>query len=299
MGKWIEQLLFLWRYQGKGEVTKMKKVIILIGTLLIMSLGLLACNTGENSNLDNSLPFTVTFTVSGSYVELSGNNAIYAPKGTYDFNLSIRNDTEEEWKGNCYVFLIDNNCPIIDISDIEINLLNKGGQESTVVSLVLPENIKPGAYGLALLFPGKGYFIKTIYVGDKISGEPAGPWPDISSYKQIKYEASYDDFVVGESSKWIASAHVGDTIVVTLGSNPTTGFKWSDTAQISNPEILKQIDHEFTPPEQTGITGKSGKEVWTFKALKVGTTEISMDYSRPWEGEEKAEWTFVTAITVE
>ena len=46
-------------------------------------------------------------------------------------------------------------------------------------------------------------------------------------------------------------------------------------------------------------TGTSGKEVWTFKTLNAGTTEISMDYSRPWEGGEKAEWTFVAAITVE
>jgi hypothetical protein len=48
----------------------------------------------------------------------------------------------------------------------------------------LPADIKPGAYGLALLFPDKGHLIQTIYVGDNISNEPVGPWPDISSYKQ-------------------------------------------------------------------------------------------------------------------
>jgi len=277
----------------------MKKVIILVGTLLIMSLGLLACNTGENSNLDNSLPFTVTFTVSGSYVELSGNNAIYAPNGTYDFSLKIRNDIKEEWKGSCYVFLIDKNGPLMDISDIEINLLNKGDQESMVVRLVLPENIKPGAYGLALLFPSKGYFIKTIYVGDTISNESAGPWPDIYSYRQIKYEAQYEDFITGESSKWIASAHIGDTVIVTLGSNPTTGFRWSDTAQVQNKDILKQIDHKCVEPAQTGVIGASGKEVWTFKALKEGTTTMSMEYRRSWENNEEPEWTFAATITIE
>ena len=117
--------------------------------------------------------------------------------------------------------------------------------------------------------------------------------------KEITYEATYEDFVEGESIKWIANAGVGDTIVMTLGSSPTTGFEWSDTAQISDPEISKQVDHKSAPAEQTGALGTSGKDVWTFKTLRVGTTEISMDYSRPWEGGEKEEWTFVATITVE
>jgi len=44
--------------------------------------------------------------------------------------------------------------------------------------------------------------------------------------------------------------------------------------------------------------GTPGKEVWTFKTLKKGTTEVSMEYSRPWEGGEKAEWTFDLVVTV-
>jgi len=78
-------------------------------------------------------------------------------------------------------------------------------------------------------------------------------------------------------------------VVVTLGSNPTTGIEWPDMAQIGNKEIL----------QQTGVVGASGKDVWTFKALKKGMTTISMDYSRPWETIEKAEWVFKATITVE
>ena len=163
----------------KKEVPKMKKVIILVCALTLMSISFLACNSGENSTPTVSFPFTV----SGNYFELSGDNAIFAPNGTYDFDLIIRNNTDEEWKGNCYVFLVDKNGPLMDISDIGINLLNKGHQEKTVITLALPANIEPGAYGLALLFHDKGYLIQTIYVGDKIPNEPAGPWPDISSYK--------------------------------------------------------------------------------------------------------------------
>jgi hypothetical protein len=158
----------------------MKKVIILACALLTTSLGLLACNTGENSAITSSLPFTI----SGSYFELSGDTVDYAPNGTYDFNLAIRNDNDEEWKGNCYIFLIDKNGPLMDISDIEFNLLHKGDQENTVVKMILPADIKPGGYGLALLFPDKGWVIKTIYVGENAPKESVFPWPDISSYKQ-------------------------------------------------------------------------------------------------------------------
>lgn len=117
--------------------------------------------------------------------------------------------------------------------------------------------------------------------------------------KEITYEATYEDFMENESIKWIANANVGDTIVVTLASNPTTGFEWQDTARIDNQEILKQTEHRYVSPEQSGILGASGKEIWTFEGLKKGTASISMDYSRPWEGGEKAEWTFVATITIE
>lgn len=120
-----------------------------------------------------------------------------------------------------------------------------------------------------------------------------------SPTKQVSLEIPYDDFIEDEHFNWVANADVGDTVVVTLGSNPTTGFKWPDIAQISNEGILKQTDHKFVSPEQTGVVGASGKDIWMFKAIKKGTTTISMDYSRPGEGGEKGEWTFRATITVE
>jgi hypothetical protein len=121
-------------------VAEMKKVIILVCTLTIMSLSFVACYGGDKSTSAVSLPFTV----SRSYFELSGDNAICSPNATYGFNLTIRNDTEEEWKGNCPIFLIDKNGPLLGISSIGINLLNKGDQESTVIRLALPADIKQG-----------------------------------------------------------------------------------------------------------------------------------------------------------
>lgn len=76
----------------------------------------------------------------------------------------------------------------------------------------------------------------------------------------------------------------GQKFTIILESNPTTAFGW----QLSRPldeSIVKFIDSEyrtlatkFPPPPGTG-----GIEIWTFEAIGVGTTEIFMEYLRPWE----------------
>ena len=85
---------------------------------------------------------------------------------------------------------------------------------------------------------------------------------------------------------------VDGTLTVILCSNPTTGFQWSESPTISDTSILQQVSHEFTPPEDENIVGGAGKEIFTFKTLKKGVSTINFEYSRPWEGGEKAEWTF-------
>ena len=89
---------------------------------------------------------------------------------------------------------------------------------------------------------------------------------------------------------------IGDKITVKLCSNPTTGFKWG--YETIGEIILKEEDHDFEEPD-SDIAGADGKEVWTFEAIEEGTTEIMMEYSRPWEGGEKAEWIYTMYVTVE
>ncbi len=89
----------------------------------------------------------------------------------------------------------------------------------------------------------------------------------------------------------------GDSFTVILGSNRTTGFQWSESAQIDDQSVLEQLAHRFVPPEED-TPGAAGKEVWTFRALKEGSTEVFMEYSQPWEGGKKAEWTFRLVVVV-
>jgi len=115
--------------------------------------------------------------------------------------------------------------------------------------------------------------------------------------KQASVEVSCDDFMRQNHISQQAEVAVDGSLTVTLCSNPTTGFQWVESAQISDQTVLQQTDHKFVPPEETGVEGAAGKEIWTFKALKKGTSTISMEYSRPWEGGEKGEWTFALTVT--
>jgi len=117
--------------------------------------------------------------------------------------------------------------------------------------------------------------------------------------EKISVDISCDDFTASKHVINEFELPVGGEIVVTLCSNPTTGFEW-EPAVISDEAVLKQVSHEYIGPESDPPPplGTPGQEVWTFETLKAGTTEVSMQYSRPWEGGEKGEWTYNFTVTV-
>jgi inhibitor of cysteine peptidase len=118
--------------------------------------------------------------------------------------------------------------------------------------------------------------------------------------KQASVEVPLDDFTSQNHISREVTVNAGDSFTLTLGSNPTTGFTWPDEAQIGDQTVLQQTDHKLVVPESEPPPppGTPGKELWTFKALKKGTTEVSMEYSRPWEGGEKGVWTFSLTVVV-
>ena len=90
----------------------------------------------------------------------------------------------------------------------------------------------------------------------------------------------------------------GDPFTVTLCSDRTTGFQWPESAQIDDQSVLEQLAHRFVPPEED-VLEAAGEEIWTFKALKEGYTEVFMEYSRPWEDGKEVEWTFRLFVVVQ
>lgn len=91
----------------------------------------------------------------------------------------------------------------------------------------------------------------------------------------------------------------GKLLVITLESNPTTGFRW-ELAEPIDENLLALIESQYEPgaDAEIGLVGADGTEVWTFETLTAGETTITMEYSRPWDGGEKAVKTFEVTVTI-
>jgi len=100
---------------------------------------------------------------------------------------------------------------------------------------------------------------------------------------------------VSESGKQIELSP-GDSLVVTLDSNPSTGFAWSISA-ITDEGVIDDVNNEFKGAD-TGMMGAGGQEVWTFEAGDKGTSTIEMQYSRPWETGIEPAATFNVTVVV-
>jgi len=113
----------------------------------------------------------------------------------------------------------------------------------------------------------------------------------------IGVEISCDEFSKQQFiTKEIEITYPGE-LVITLCSNPTTGFNWE--YETIGKIVLDETAYEYIAPENTGIVGASGKAVWTFEAIERGTTELRMEYSQPWEGGIKTEWSLILTVVVE
>jgi len=136
--------------------------------------------------------------------------------------------------------------------------------------------------------------------GCKSQESSDGGLPPLDSGRSaIGVEVSYDEFMNQQHvAKEVQITYPG-SLLVTLGSNPTTGFQWPENAKISEGTVLEQVEHSFIPSAAAGVVGAAGKDVWTFRSLKKGTSAIYFEYGRPWEGGEKAAWTITLTVVVE
>lgn len=103
-----------------------------------------------------------------------------------------------------------------------------------------------------------------------------------------------DDFTEqgGNVSQEIVVSTWIDRIIVSLCSNPTTGFQWQLKDVSGKVDMLNLEDNQYLPPEDSSAIGASGKEVWTFGVHRKGSANITMAYQRPGGDNSTATWTF-------
>ncbi|MGB2876983.1 MAG: protease inhibitor I42 family protein [Dehalococcoidales bacterium] len=76
----------------------------------------------------------------------------------------------------------------------------------------------------------------------------------------------------------------GQILVVTLESNPTTGYRW-EVAE-NQESILEQMGEAEFKQSVTGgppLVGAGGWEIFRFKAISAGRMTLQLVYHRPWE----------------
>lgn len=113
-------------------------------------------------------------------------------------------------------------------------------------------------------------------------------------------EVSCDEFNDNHHINRTLEVQSGEIFEVRLCSSPTVGFRWLEEAQIDNAAVLKQEEHkcigpDSEPPPPPGI---AWEEVWTFRALKHGSSTIYLELSEPWVGGKQGGWTCTVTVTV-
>jgi inhibitor of cysteine peptidase len=81
------------------------------------------------------------------------------------------------------------------------------------------------------------------------------------------------------------SMGIGDTLRVTLPSNPSTGYTWEDHRSGEGMGILKsRMEKQFQPLKTEKLrVGAGGVETFHYVATGRGTTRLAFSYGRPWE----------------
>jgi inhibitor of cysteine peptidase len=92
---------------------------------------------------------------------------------------------------------------------------------------------------------------------------------------------------------------LGKLLVVTLESNPSTGYRWELIE--NNDSILKQFGQVEFKSSDTGdppMVGAGGWEIFRFKAVSAGQMTLELVYHRSWEDAEPLK-TFSVQVTVD
>ncbi len=108
---------------------------------------------------------------------------------------------------------------------------------------------------------------------------------------------SPDSLTLQQQSQCPLSLGNGQSLLLTLPSNPTTGFRWvlRDDADA----VLERLGPEvYSNPEDSGLVGSAGLSTWRFKVKQAGAGNLQLTYQRPWETEVAPAKTFDCAIEV-
>lgn len=91
--------------------------------------------------------------------------------------------------------------------------------------------------------------------------------------------------------------HVGQHLIVSLPSNPTTGYRWA--IQDSAGGVLRSLGPEvYTSSDDGQLLGSGGLSTWRFQVFAADSGRLRLTSQQPWEPEAEPAHVFDCAITV-
>lgn len=73
---------------------------------------------------------------------------------------------------------------------------------------------------------------------------------------------------------------VGQTLTLTLPSNPSTGYRWRVEDPAAN--VLQSLGPEVYNAPEEDVVGSAGVSTWRYQANSVGTSQLVLVYQQPW-----------------
>jgi len=88
----------------------------------------------------------------------------------------------------------------------------------------------------------------------------------------------------------------GQTLVVTLEGNPTTGYSW-EVADPLDEQVLRQVGEAEFKAESEAL-GAGGVQILRFEAVNAGQITLKLVYHRPWEKDVEPLETYSLQVVV-
>lgn len=90
----------------------------------------------------------------------------------------------------------------------------------------------------------------------------------------------------------------GQTLIVSLESNPSTGFGWYQ-AEPTGPVLVMEGEPRFVPGEGADLAGAPGRQELHFVAGRKGVVTLKLTYGRAWETSTPSNKHYLLQVTVE
>ncbi|MGM0651914.1 MAG: protease inhibitor I42 family protein [Bacillota bacterium] len=110
-------------------------------------------------------------------------------------------------------------------------------------------------------------------------------------------ESSENRVYTEDNAGELIEVKVGNSFIIELEENPSTGFRWQWAAE--NDDIIVLESDLFREPKNKdeNIVGAAGTHEFVFEAINPGDTALQFEYLRPWEP-DNIEKTYIYNIKV-